>query len=170
MKHGACLPREGSAGMTLGSDDWINVRQIGKPRVPFFQDNTKFLFSSKQFTRYISSEERKEQMLNMAEAAIRLFTNTFSTTSTPALRDQRCDFIPVLSRRSSSCSSISSTRSTTSSSLTPSSEQAEETELQEWNYQIARDRTPQDEVERKKYELRERRAREAEGVWREFWH
>ena len=108
----------------------------------------------------------------MAEAALRLFTNRLSTfsASTPASRDQRCDSSPVLSRRSSSCSSISSTGSASSSSLTPSSEQVEETELQDWNYQIARGRTALDEVERKKYELRVQRAREAESVWREFWH
>jgi hypothetical protein len=80
-------------------------------------------------------------------------------------KDLQSDFIaPTLSRRSGS---ISSTSSTTTSSARSSSERTEETELRPWKYHK---RTAQDEVERKRAELRVRRAREAGDLWKEFWH
>lgn len=107
----------------------------------------------------------------MAEAAIRLLTTKLPMLSAAptASPDQRCDFIsPAPSRRSNSLCTISSSNSKSSS--TGSSPVSEETELQSWTYSRRQGRTAHDEVERKKSELRVRKAKEAEGLWREFWH
>lgn len=147
--------------------NWINWKDSNISHEASFKTTKSNVFENHSLSFYNILDLR---LLKMADAAIRLFTTKLSIISGLATSTASPDQRPGLSRRSSSISSISSISSASSiNSLSSiSAVQAEETELQPWNYSRTTS-TAQDEVERKKSELRSRRAREAEGIWREFW-